>query len=1252
MANEEQENQAQAQEQAAADAAARAVQEARQSAEALLEELSRLELTASRAQQRMDEKASDRETGRDPRALDAPIVDKSQRIDFATTQGHVKAIITAFKHDPSLRPPEGTTGGRIINAIVDNIKNPDSDINDKNAPYIHKILRRAIDPALTNPLEALNSQEFKHLQTIDQSLAQKVGDALKTAARESGITQIQEFEERLQQDAREGESNGEETQEEMLRRMAEAENDPRQVRMRERGNFDQIWSAYYEPFLSPTDKDIVESIYNPQIFKAKMVDQTWQDEEKKYRAAHNKGSVELTEGEVESINKRVSKNIELEIALTISKLFRIVDRKDPQNDFMQEISIGGYYSPLTAYNNLTGKIAELADHFERNPDTAIVSETDKKTCKMQFYKRYIQETQEERTYKAKKDSNGNREGKKIIARKNRPDTRGGTLSEFLNGVNVEVGHEFKWREYTHNIALAFKSANVDERSGYWSRLAAYADQIGSTDIDNIANLPDSDLFMKAYRLYIRYLEEDFAINNWIHQPDTFSKKEDRWSSIQAKVMRSLREVNKKEESADGSPDQHEWQVQRAMSIATGLARGVFLPEVEMAAWADPNLTEEGGKTFKRYYTNDNVALNALNPMHHIFRFQLTGTQHYPIMYWPVSETNPKFIFNHKEEWEKGKKFFNSFLTGTQHLKEKGHEDERSLMELLPNFSHGAGIFSRPGWRLRPSYEQWVVYKKDKYEELKTNNVDLLATWMGIENIGFQVLYDFVVGDINEEGLEKRVIKEPKPNQEPKENQREFYEYVYEKYGDKDRDLEEAESHYTSIAENSVDDFIKKGIINKFERDKMVEKEISRLILHEVLAGVLRQRMPTKFLLLERDRTVRDGKRPWEKIRKEMQNTGVEKVEDFNKLVDRLIQVETQIRDDTTQKMLAHLESSPEGTLSDFATEDYEVTGPRIREILKGVDEVEVDNVVILYDKIMRLKDHTDDKDKGILEIWGDKLRWTDAKGHMIRARYFPFAVAQEETEVRFLSFINSGEKMLRNTLSETATGEEGFNAMKDWVNALKDAATDGKQDFGPIIEAINKVKGAVGMIEDSNYGAKWAFYMAQATVAFFRRDSFSKIAGLNVAGAGQVHSMAGEVVGPFRSAWQWTTEEQLDFYYQLEKLGVLPKTAQTFKDVDQFETLDRNNPILKAVGKAVGFDTKINVPFINKEVHLKWQPDKVTIKKRHTSYTSDQARRLSGSTGKEMFFEGLNKYLPLFLIFMLYTYISKALKETTGDRKN
>ena len=59
-----------------------------------------------------------------------------------------------------------------------------------------------------------------------------------------------------------------------------------------------------------------------------------------------------------------------------------------------------------------------------------------------------------------------------------------------------------------------------------------------------------------------------------------------------------------------------WRIKRAMSMGIGLAKGVLLTEVELAAYAEPGQDENGKPLLTSQYTNDGVALSTLNPQHH------------------------------------------------------------------------------------------------------------------------------------------------------------------------------------------------------------------------------------------------------------------------------------------------------------------------------------------------------------------------------------------------------------------------------------------------------------------------------------------------------------------------------------------------------------------------------------------------------------------------------------------------------------
>jgi len=119
----------------------------------------------------------------------------------------------------------------------------------------------------------------------------------------------------------------------------------------------------------------------------------------------------------------------------------------------------------------------------------------------------------------------------------------------------------------------------------------------------------------------------------------------------------------------------DWRLRRAISMGVGIARGVYLNEVEPAAWADPNITHiEGRATFLSYYTNDNAALNALNPAHHFLRWQTESVTRGGLIFLLTEGFDPSLhrIWDHAKILERIKYFRDSFRGDSRFKKKNTH----------------------------------------------------------------------------------------------------------------------------------------------------------------------------------------------------------------------------------------------------------------------------------------------------------------------------------------------------------------------------------------------------------------------------------------------------------------------------------------------------------------------------------------------------------------------------------------------------
>lgn len=171
-------------------------------AERLKDKINEVKTNADRAIEEANKRAIDKETGRDPLAVEKLIAGSvteqtTLKYQVKVTEIFIKEVINQYKNKPFLIPLPDSPGGRVLRQLVSQIQDPKSEISSMGASYLYRIVYKAINGQIANPLETLTKNELKHLKTVDSTLSLKVTKSLVEAARQSGIgeTEIRKFEE-------------------------------------------------------------------------------------------------------------------------------------------------------------------------------------------------------------------------------------------------------------------------------------------------------------------------------------------------------------------------------------------------------------------------------------------------------------------------------------------------------------------------------------------------------------------------------------------------------------------------------------------------------------------------------------------------------------------------------------------------------------------------------------------------------------------------------------------------------------------------------------------------------------------------------------------------------------------------------------------------------------------------------------------------------------------------------------------------
>lgn len=343
------------------------------------------------------------------------------------------------------------------------------------------------------------------------------------------------------------------------------------------------------------------------------------------------------------------------------------------------------------------------------------------------------------------------------------------LSDFVkDSLRHEVSETTHLRQYLHDGRTIYYHPAGEQ--GFYNGLHKYSEQVQAVDVDALFNLPDGELIQNAYQLYSKYLFEQFAKQDWRHEPDQFiNQLGSRYSLMEQEVIQKLQRIY--------GPDYSRERIENAVHMGVGMSRAIFLNEPEMAAFADPVLNEKGGGTGTSYYTNDTASLSPLNPLHWFMRWQ--GEQQiYPFLFVPMDAiggggSTGGGMWDHTKALELGKKYFESYVTG------KGKQGRRLFIDEMCNMARAGGPIQRKGWR------QFFANEGNFIFEPNSTNIDAINTWKALENVGYEVMYDMVstYGGRFPDPLMRARKPEDAGGKDWASKRTEFFQYLYDKYFD-------------------------------------------------------------------------------------------------------------------------------------------------------------------------------------------------------------------------------------------------------------------------------------------------------------------------------------------------------------------------------------------------------------------------------------------------------------------------------------
>ncbi|QQG44512.1 MAG: hypothetical protein HYW86_01175 [Candidatus Roizmanbacteria bacterium] len=1205
---------------------------------------------------------------------------KGDEKSLKLVESSVKQIIIACNNNPNLIPSNLSEANRhMLGNLMFRLRNVDQ-INPSTSPYIYEIIQKAMNNQ-ANPLEILSKDDLKFLAAADEYLHRQIQDVMTAAASRAGIDQktIDHFKTETVPPKVTVDSV-------INSRFEQEEGSAEWLQRQERGISD-----YYD-LKEPKEVRLLTALYSNEGFG-------------KYIAETIRQTIsEVGEADRALLGRTVSKKIEEDMVLLFSKVFRKADESMP-HEFWDEIVKEGFYSSIEmTFHNMKNEIIKRGEYMEKlmanlkYNNQPLPTELDDLT-KIDFYRRFSVEEYQPQDIKRKDGTIKTDYVKRVVPS---PGFQKSKVNEFTRALQVLIDQEADFRKYGHNVRALFYKPGGE--GGFWNSLAQYANEFPAVDLDSMTFLPDSDIFMSAARLYTKYLEEDFAVKDWVHDANMFANGfQSTRTTIEENILATLKRQYGKDIKTE------EWRLRRAMNMGVAIARGILMTEPEIAAWALPSMKRAKGMapTFVSYYLNDNTALSTLNPLHHFLRWQADVILQHNVAFFPVDGPTPKFTekADHTKLWDLAEKYRETFYDGGNVLS-KETLGRRIFLEVLPNFGKVGSIFTRAGWRNENAIDGWLVHDGNK------TKLDYLKSWKSLENIGFEPLYSFATAiDDNlksaltnpesmldmeaiEKGVEEEITKGKYQRREKDQKIEEaveakkkeitekiaerekIFKYIFNKYilDPSQRHLDtlnldvpdpayEAEvAKQRVIAEQTVDGKIKQGDqFVKDDRENEIIKETYSRILYKGLAGVLRDRMPAKFLRIDRDRNSVDGESRWKKVRNALIGKtgwpakGVNAMQEmaipYDQAMKDLALVETQLRVHTSEKMKKHLEQYTNNPLSyelhSAKIYDYILDDRTIEEVLNENlgDETEITAAektarIKRAKDVLRLTNELYLHNENFKEVEGIKLNGqpvhksfldTFADQMMDKSKHFPFALATDEVDTYFLAYRAAGPSIIRRALGDTSQVEQVV--LKETINYLglfsNLAITPSDENFHKLGAPLKKIWDTMNSIHGTEIANELVHHLAALAPAYFKTDTDARLLWMKLARVGTYKSVAAKIAGRKLGIWEWDVEKGDKWAMTLSDLGIQPK-----------------EPYQSGKAPYKKEDVKIRIPFTNRKIKI---GEKKTLRKPDFKYSIKKFREDFGATGKHIAAELFMKWGPILIFFLLYQFITKAFKEATGE---
>ncbi len=1038
----------------------------------------------------------------------------------------VQEVLRQYKTNPNFfrnALPANSMGGLVLQSLTTLIDNPQQEISLKEAPYIYKIINQAIHNQIADPLTVLNNRELGNLFAQDPGLYNKIVTTLMTAAQNGGIPaeEIERFAEREERRVQERGRGSYDSSPQILRAKLAAE-DPNLALLYDALGSPQEFVRYYQQRINAMGND-------PQA------------------------SRRFSQDFVENVTRLV--NIIYKPVLTNAK---------PEEGFEQLENKGSFYSnPGVLYHS--GLIQRIDDL------NSMVNQMGRNMPQLEVFElgRENRLTYDERS--------------KSIQRRDIPGSiyEQCKLDKFTQFLKEVAETEKSLLQYGFNFGYLLQHG-PDPEKGFFPLVAGYAKNLPADYIDMMAALPNFDLVQAAMLSMEPMYKKFFAIEaHWKKEPNLMER---------FFIYQTAQENSAKEQLLRDFPNTPRWGFDRSMLMAKTILFGMNFKFNEFASFLDPSLRgEEQGPS----YLSEGAMTGYFNPESLSMRWLSKNSTIGQSSFLPFD--GPVIGYDHVKLPKEGKDIWGKMFKEGQSAKLGGSYEGKmakdpasggtKMFAEIGNITGSGGVDTLGGWREIYGYLPWLE------EEIKPESKDfyfdrndvLVKGWKKVENIGWNILRNYVDQLVLPGGSEFAVLDPAKMTGEKLTRFEELFRFLYQRYLDTDLGRSFITRNGQVIGEDAywqdINDILQSKDHFKIKGNKLRSK------VYQALTVVMFERLPLDFMLMQKTRHSQNGVT----ILSQMENFFVGQGQgqphwsiegQFYQAVDDMIFVQQQARMETIRRMREFKENQQNiyGNIGGLRSEvmmdaqnqakGYVIDDDYINQVLTRQYPQDPERVARVRDFYRKLKEYTINppsenttataswrgiandrtKSKKEREIARAKLAFTNYATNMewwskaLENNLFGFSLASSEKAHEFIKFAASGPETIQRAANVcAANAEQLFNKYnKELLPALWKATQEKKYDG--LVDWLFTIRQAV----ENDFGEEKAYEVsaryAQRIIYYFRKDDAANVPGKDVLDwiNKTKASIAAEFAGPRRPTWQWDKDVTYGFVTALEGKNIVP----------------------------------------------------------------------------------------------------------------